>query len=218
MKIIDTADIGEVFMKNMWQQRATEGKPGVVPLKMSTVEGIELLAKSGVVPEAIYVDASHHYDDVIQELTLCLKHWPDAQICGDDYDYPPVKRAAQDAGAPHRLNIHAEGGKCWTYSRIEPGVLRRARDVYYDSDVSKEAKARYKKVESALKAGDLEKAQVLQLLELVPPATEDDKPESDTAAAAPEVEAVVRAVSSSFPARPRVCQAVVETMADEHRT
>ena len=72
-----------MFMKNMWEHRATASKPGVVPLKMSTVEGIELLAKAGIVPEAIYVDASHHYKDVIQELTLCLKHFPDAAVCGD---------------------------------------------------------------------------------------------------------------------------------------
>jgi hypothetical protein len=195
VKIIDTADIGEVFMKNMWQWRATEGKPGVVPLKMSTVEGIELLAKCGVVPEAIYVDASHHYEDVIQELTLCLKFWPDAQICGDDYDYPPVKRAAEDAGRPHRLNIHAEGGKCWTYSRIHGADLRRARDVYYDSDVSKEAKSRYKKVEAALKAGDVQQEQLLELLALQSapaPQSSADKPPSETAAVPPNVEAIVR--------------------------
>jgi hypothetical protein len=195
MKIIDTADIGQVFMKNMWHQRATEGKPGVVPLKMSTVDGINLLASRGVVPEAIYVDASHHYDDVIEELTLCLKYWPDAQICGDDYDYPPVKRAAQDAGAPYRLKIHAEGGKCWTYSRIRPEDLRRARDVYYDNDVSKEAKARYKNVENALKASDLQKEQVLQLL-LV---SEGDNRSSGSAATSPNVETVVRAISTLFP-------------------
>lgn len=209
MKIIDTADIGEVFKKNMWQQRATEGKPGVVPMKMSTVDGIKLLASRGVVPEAIYVDASHHYEDVIEELTLCLKHWPDAQICGDDYDYPPVKRAAQDAGAPYRLKIHAEGGKCWTYSRIRLDDLRRARDVYYDNDVSTSAKIRYKKVESSLKAGDLQKEQLLELLDLVSPSPEGDKPSSSlVAAASPNVETVVRAISTSYPRSCHIVSAI----------
>ena len=100
IKIIDTADIGEVFMKNMWEHRATASKPGVVPLKMSTVEGIELLAKAGIVPEAIYVDASHHYKDVIQELTLCLKYFPDAAVCGDDWDCEPRPPALAPAALP----------------------------------------------------------------------------------------------------------------------
>ena len=208
VKIIDTADIGEVFMKNMWQWRANTtaegGKPGIVPLKMSTVDGIELLAKSGIVPEAVYVDASHHYEDVIQELTLCLKYWPDAQICGDDWDYPPVARAAKEAAAKHRLRIHDEGGKCWTYSRIHREDLRRARDIYYDSDVSREAKSRYKKVEAALKAGDLEQQQLLGLIVLAPPqkqaeGEEDGEKQPAAAAAAAaggsaEVEAIVNSL------------------------
>ena len=131
---------------------------------MSTVDGIELLAKSGIVPEAVYVDASHHYEDVIQELTLCLKYWPKTQICGDDWDYPPVARAAMEAAEMHHLRIHAEGGKCWTYSQIHREDLRRAQDIYYDSDVSREAKSRYKKVETALKTGDLEQQQLLDLI------------------------------------------------------
>jgi hypothetical protein len=57
----------------------------VVPLKMTTFQGIELLHRHNIVPEAIYVDASHHYDDVIKELTLCRKYFPQAEICGDDW-------------------------------------------------------------------------------------------------------------------------------------
>ena len=93
----------------------------------------------------------------------------------------------------------AAGGKCWTYSRIRLDVLRRARDVYYDNDVSKDAKTRYKKVETALKAGDLQKEQLLELLGLVPPSSEGDKPSSDSAAASSNVETVVRAICTSYP-------------------
>ena len=63
--------------------------------------------------------ASHHYEMVLQDLTMCIQRFPNARICGDDWDYPPVQRAAVDAGATAGLTIHAEGGKCWAYNRGE---------------------------------------------------------------------------------------------------
>ena len=156
VSLFQTADIGEVFMKNMlvrgtyvrhrslshpaprcgrWEHRATASKPGVVPLKMSTVEGIELLAKAGIVPEAIYVDASHHYKDVIQELTLCLKHFPDAAVCGDDWDCeprPPARPGARHSPSalspqPWLADRPARGSSCQRGGRPLPSAHPRGR-------------------------------------------------------------------------------------------
>jgi len=98
---------------------------------------------------------------------------------------PPVARAAKEVADRYHLRIHAEGGKCWTFERIHRDDLRRARDVYYvrslgdthntahalsgalcaqEADVSKAAAARYKKVEAALKAGDIEGEALLELV------------------------------------------------------
>ncbi len=114
LRIIDTAPIYDVFLKNLWAQRPAAGSTGtgtggqdrtpcnggVVPMKMCCKDGIELLAAAGIVPDCIYVDASHHYDDVLQDLAMCLERFPSARICGDDWDYPPVQRAAVDAAEP----------------------------------------------------------------------------------------------------------------------
>eukprot|EP01048_Picozoa_sp_COSAG05_P005131 COSAG05_NODE_297_length_11939_cov_17.362753_4_plen_44_part_00 len=43
---------------------------------MRTVDGIELLHKYGITPEAIYIDASHHYEDVIDELQVAIPSPP----------------------------------------------------------------------------------------------------------------------------------------------
>lgn len=112
LRIIDTAPIYDVFLKNLWAERPAlgdahtsalgraPGSGGVVPMKMCCKDAIELLARAGIVPDTIYVDASHHYDDVLQDITMCLQRFPSARICGDDWDYPPVQRAAVDAAAP----------------------------------------------------------------------------------------------------------------------
>ena len=195
-----------------WEHRATASKPGVVPLKMSTVEGIELLAKAGIVPEAIYVDASHHYKDVIQELTLCLKHFPDAAVCGDDWDCeprspgrPPWRPALPIGPEPAAMACRQtrpwlELPKRWPTATICASTRKVASagrssastatscavpetfttcvrlglphnthalsGALYaqEADVSKAAVARYKKVEAALKAGDIEGEALLELV------------------------------------------------------
>jgi hypothetical protein len=121
LKIINTAPIYDVFLKNMWSQRPAArstgtraagqgqmvGSGGVVPMKMCCKDGIEMLAKAGIVPDCIYVDASHHYEDVLQDLSMCLERFPGARICGDDWDYPPVQRAAVDAAKPLGASLKA---------------------------------------------------------------------------------------------------------------
>ena len=69
-------------------------------MKMSCEDGIELLAAAGILPDCIYVDASHHYDMVLQDLTMCLKYFPDARICGDDWGdlLPPPTHTHTHAG------------------------------------------------------------------------------------------------------------------------
>jgi hypothetical protein len=106
--------------------------------------------QAGIVPDCIYVDASHHYEDVLQDLTMCLQRFPHARICGDDWDYPPVQRAAIDAAVPTALPIHAEGGKCWAYGSFSEMQLSTARQEFYDQDVSQEALSLFRTVERYL--------------------------------------------------------------------
>ena len=87
---------------------------GLVPLRMDTRQGLQLLADNGIQPGVIYVDADHHYDGVFADVQLCVKLFPDAVIVGDDWDYPDVRRAAKEIADAEGRIVHAESNKCWT--------------------------------------------------------------------------------------------------------
>ena len=74
----------ETFCRNNWCDRDR-----IVPLRMDTMDGIREVAKSGIIPDLIYVDASHEYSDVTAQLDLIRKLFPSSIITGDDYDAFP---------------------------------------------------------------------------------------------------------------------------------
>jgi hypothetical protein len=65
-------------------------------LKMDTLAGLRAIHGTGVVVDVIYVDACHEYSSVLAELKLCHALFPRAVIVGDDYQWPDVRRAAED--------------------------------------------------------------------------------------------------------------------------
>ena len=149
--------IHDVFCVNMWEHRyrALEAKAGgaaaggaaagasasaggagagagarhagIVPLRMTTLQGMEVLRAAGVQPQVVYIDADHHYLPAKMDIEFCLKHFPQAQILGDDWDYPDVQRAAKELAVQYGKTIIAEGNKCWTYAELTPAQLSRAR-------------------------------------------------------------------------------------------
>lgn len=75
------------FCDNMWEYRDQ-----IVPLRMDSVAGVELLASHGVRPDLVYVDAGHHEDNVAADVAACEAAFPDSQIVGDDWDWGSVQR------------------------------------------------------------------------------------------------------------------------------
>ena len=89
---------------------------------------------------------------------MCLARFPNARICGDDWDYPPVARAATDAAAPLGLKIHAEEGKCWAYyaeeSPFSAAGLAAARAEFLGEEVSAQAHGLFRSAERVLSQAD----------------------------------------------------------------
>lgn len=78
------------FCDNLWDYRNQ-----IVPLRMDSVAGIELLASYGVKPDLVYIDAGHHEDNVAADVTACETAFPESQLVGDDWDWGSVKRGVQ---------------------------------------------------------------------------------------------------------------------------
>jgi len=104
----------DTFLANLWDHRDR-----VVPLKMQTVAGVELLKKHGVKPQVIYIDADHHYEAVKKDIAACLDNFPDAICVGDDYGhYDDVRNAVNESAAKYDKTVHVDQNHCWTYAPL----------------------------------------------------------------------------------------------------
>jgi hypothetical protein len=90
----------EGFLSINWEHRAR-----IVPLRRSTVEGLEMVAAHGVEPDAIYVDACHEYESVLEDLETSYRLFPRAELVGDDFDWLGVRRGIDEFCARHRFVI-----------------------------------------------------------------------------------------------------------------
>lgn len=93
------------------------GSKGLIPMKMDTMEALKILHSMGVQPDLIYIDASHHYDFVVNEVNACLDFFPNAILVGDDWDNKDVRNAVEDVAKVRKQSIYVQGNTCWTFSR-----------------------------------------------------------------------------------------------------
>jgi hypothetical protein len=83
-------------------------------------------------PDLVYVDADHHHAAAKRDIEAALAFFPDAHIVGDDWDYSGVRRAATELAAAYGRRVHAQDGKCWTYSQCKP-PSSAAQDLHADA-------------------------------------------------------------------------------------
>ncbi len=107
------------FCSNTW-----DFKDRITPLKLTTVNGMQAVANSGIKPELIYVDAAHEEEAVYEDVTTALKLFPDSVICGDDYADGPkshagVRNAIAQCVSEGLISKAELGllGRCWYLKR-----------------------------------------------------------------------------------------------------
>jgi hypothetical protein len=65
------------------------------PIQQMSLHGVRLLGVGQIAPDLVYVDGSHHEDDVCADLHAVRKLCPSAVVFGDDYSFPPVANAVK---------------------------------------------------------------------------------------------------------------------------
>jgi hypothetical protein len=106
----------ETFVVNCWDYRQQ-----LVPIRMTTKEGMGFLKEQGIVPRFIFIDADHSYGGVCADITQALTNWPDIIVCGDDWAYGenenpayPVKAAALEMARRFNKRVNAHSN-VWSY-------------------------------------------------------------------------------------------------------
>lgn len=132
----------DTFLSLCWGHRER-----IVPLRMSTIDGLRTIARHGVEPDVIYVDAEHSYRAVTAELELASELFPRARLVGDDFDWRGVREAVQNFARRNGLGVARHGARGWS-------IVDRA-DV---RDIRSLAKARSKAVVLVPHLGGIEPA------------------------------------------------------------
>ncbi len=105
------ATLFPTFLVNCWNY-----KDRLIPLRATTIKGMELVHELGLQPDLIYVDASHDYGSVYEDIKKAFFLFPHATICGDDWlwkpnpntGYLPVQSAVKDFAEEYNCKIHAD--------------------------------------------------------------------------------------------------------------
>jgi hypothetical protein len=118
--LLNNHPLWDTFLANLWSFRDQ-----VVPLKMETTQGVQVLKDKGIKPQIIYIDADHHYEPCKKDIQACLRAFPDAILVGDDYGhYESVRNAVTECALEFDKHVHVDQNHCWTYHRMESGTGR----------------------------------------------------------------------------------------------
>lgn len=92
----------ESFLASCWEYRRR-----LIPLRVTTLDGLCILARRGLEPDVIYVDADHSFEAVEADFEGALALFPDAAIVGDDWACKSVQEAVSTVAQRRRVNIDA---------------------------------------------------------------------------------------------------------------
>lgn len=101
----------ETFLVNCWQYQDR-----LIPMKTTTLLGLQEISDFNLTPDLVYVDASHDYDSVTSDLEKTYSLFPNTIICGDDWLYEPVQKAVNDFAARNRFVIYYDNN-FWIYKK-----------------------------------------------------------------------------------------------------
>jgi len=88
------------FLVNTWDL-----KDRIIPVKEDSVIGLKKIKEAGIIPDIIYVDAGHLYDEVMADITTSKSLFPEVFVCGDDYNFNDVHNAVHNYAKEHNLEV-----------------------------------------------------------------------------------------------------------------
>ena len=100
------------------RHRLWEFRNRVIIITNNTIEGMEEVHLSSLVPEMIYVDAGHSDSAPLADILMASLRWPGSVVFGDDYatSWPNVARAVHIAASLLSRTV-TQIGEAWMLCR-----------------------------------------------------------------------------------------------------
>lgn len=100
------------FISNCWNYKGR-----IVPVRASTVKGIQMVKELGLKPDIIYVDAGHDYDSAVRDIRMCLDFG--CPLVGDDFNpttWPGVVKAVWEEAITGQRVLQVKAS-AWSISK-----------------------------------------------------------------------------------------------------
>jgi hypothetical protein len=114
----------ETFLKNCWEYRQR-----MIPVRATSAHGLEILYHQAIVPDLIYVDASHEYPDVLGDVQRAIAFFNSSILCGDDWKWDGVRKAVTQTVKAGRMKAWAKGNVWWREHPLFAGLQAGAERV-----------------------------------------------------------------------------------------
>ncbi len=93
-----------VFLASNWGYRER-----FIPLRGFSPDMLLPVVAEGIQPQLVYVDGAHVYEDVLADIATSRSLFPATMICGDDWNWPGVRRAVEYFAENRGDAIHTDG-------------------------------------------------------------------------------------------------------------
>ncbi len=112
-----TDGIYQIFLASNWELRHR-----LTPLRGFSPDMLAPIHAHGIQADAVYIDGSHVYEDVLADVIAARMLFPAAVLCGDDWNWPGVQHAVNyvaanrgdrvlSVGNTWLLEQHGDGGR-----------------------------------------------------------------------------------------------------------
>jgi predicted O-methyltransferase YrrM len=98
----------ETFCEQSWEYRHR-----IIPLRMTTMDGMWRVFNAQVQPDLIFLDASHQFRETVNEIKLSLDLFPGAEVYGDDIDWESVQDAITEVQKTRDIDVWNNGRVWW---------------------------------------------------------------------------------------------------------
>jgi len=78
---------------------------------------LQYLLLNQVKPDLIYIDGSHEYNDVYNDIMVSMLFYEYVIICGDDVNWPGVRAALSKIQKEENISSIYENGSFWRIFR-----------------------------------------------------------------------------------------------------
>ena len=101
--------IYNLFISNHWGNRNR-----IIPVRLDTLDGLQLLHDLELEPDFIYLDSDHTTERLLAELRLCNEFWPTTMLGGDDHNQLTVQEAVRLWCAETERVVASNATAFWT--------------------------------------------------------------------------------------------------------